>query len=599
MLSRPPTGFDRSRRRRGRCRTLILERFNLKQGCGALCRVTNGGGSCRVRSPKVIDTTSRSSESRSSARASAKRREVATSRVIRGFAHLTAGLPFVVAAVAEIRRGWIPDSDNAVITLRSWEVLGVHPPALGQYSEVSQLGGHRVFDLGPLLYWLLAIPVHIDNLHGSLWGAALLCVLAASLSVEAARTARGAVAALVVAGAIAGLVVAMPALALDALWNPYLGAVWLVCALMSGWAVVAGHVKWLPVLVLASSVAAQAHFMYALIALAVGMLGLAVALSQIRRREVLVWTLVALAVGAVCWIMPFDQELRGNPGNMSAIFANSGNVARFGWVFSFHSYAAAAGVLPLWWSTIRAVPSATFFDRISAAPALEGMLVPYGFVLIVVGGWVRQRRALAALGSVTLATSVGVLLTFAWLPTTSYSDLWYLEIVLWPIGMLVWATSIWAVGELAAVFVVRLCRGNVCETSQAQHRWPSLGAAALAAVVVGALAIVSLSTSIETNGEVGVGPVVQQVRIAVREITERVTRGPVLLSVVGMGTSPASFVYATAIMWQLEIRGWTPELARGFALNVGPETLPTPSAPVAHMRIVGYKVVLSITSAST
>ena len=43
MLSRPPTGFDRSRRRRGRCRTLILERFNLKQGCGAICRVTNAG----------------------------------------------------------------------------------------------------------------------------------------------------------------------------------------------------------------------------------------------------------------------------------------------------------------------------------------------------------------------------------------------------------------------------------------------------------------------------------------------------------------------------------------------------------------------------
>ena len=368
---------------------------------------------------------------------------------------------------------------------------------------------------------------------------------------------------------------------------------------MSGWAVVAGHVKWLPVLVLASSVAAQAHFMYALIAVAVGMLALAVALSQIKRREVLVWTLVALAVGAACWVMPFDQELRGNPGNMSAIFANSGNVARFGWVFSFHSYAAAVGVLPLWWSPIRALPAAAFFDRISAAPALEGMLVPYGLVLIVVGGWVQQRRALAALASVTLATSVGVLLTFAWLPTTSYSDLWYLEIVLWPTGMLVWATSIWAAGELLAVFVVRLRRGNVRGTSQAQHRWLSLGSAALAAVVVGALAIASLSTSIETGREFSVRPVVQPIRIAVREITERVTRGPVLLSVVGMGTIPVSFVYATAIMWQLEIRGWTPELPWGFAQKVGPEVLPTPNAPAAHIRIGGGRVLVSITGTST
>lgn len=525
-----------------------------------------------------------------------KSRSGAVARVL---AHLIAGVPFIVAAVAEIRRGWLPYSDNAVITLRSWEVLGAHPPALGQFSEVSQLGGHLVFDLGPLLYWLLAIPVHIDNLHGSLWGAALLCVLAASLSVEAARTAKGAVAALAVAGAIAGLVIAMPALALDAPWNPYLGAAWLVCALMSGWAVVAGHVKWLPVLVLASSVASQAHFMYALIAVAIGMLGLAVTLAQIRRREVLVWTLVALAVGTLCWIVPFDQELRGNPGNMTAIFANSGNVARFGWAFSFRSYAAAAGALPLWWSPIRAVTSAAFVDRISTAPALEGMLVLYGLVLIVIGGWARKRRALAALAAVALATSVGVLLTFAWLPATSYSDLWYLEIVLWPTGMLVWATSIWATGELAAACVARLRPSNVRETCQVQHRWPSLGSAALAALVVGALALASLSASIGTDREVGVGPVIPQVRMAVREITERVKRGPVLLSVVGMGMSPVSFVYATAVMWQLEIRGWTPELPGVFARNIGPETQPTPGAPVAHMRIVGYKVVLAITGATT
>ena len=58
------------------------------------------------------------------------------------------------------------------------------PPLVGMLSTAGTVG-HNIFDPGPLLFWLLAIPVRIDPAHGALWGAALLGGAAMSVAVEA------------------------------------------------------------------------------------------------------------------------------------------------------------------------------------------------------------------------------------------------------------------------------------------------------------------------------------------------------------------------------------------------------------------------------
>src|SRR5258707_9863543 len=98
-----------------------------------------------------------------------------------------AWLPFGFAAARSVATGWRPVSDNAAIALRSWDVLTAHAPLVGQATRLA--GG--VYDLGPLQYWLLTLPVHVDPLHGVLWGAALWCMVAASLTIEAAWAAAG------------------------------------------------------------------------------------------------------------------------------------------------------------------------------------------------------------------------------------------------------------------------------------------------------------------------------------------------------------------------------------------------------------------------
>ena len=72
-------------------------------------------------------------------------------------------------------------------------VDGVRPGLLRRQSSLLAclVPGHRqgmhhaFFELGPLLFWLLAVPVHLDTSHGALWGAALVCGASLSLAVEA------------------------------------------------------------------------------------------------------------------------------------------------------------------------------------------------------------------------------------------------------------------------------------------------------------------------------------------------------------------------------------------------------------------------------
>src|SRR5215475_2638931 len=76
--------------------------------------------------------------------------------VVRSVAHLAAWTPFIYALIRALHDGWIPVSDSAVIALRSWDVLSAHGQMVGETTRLA----HGVYDLGPLQFWLLTLPVH-------------------------------------------------------------------------------------------------------------------------------------------------------------------------------------------------------------------------------------------------------------------------------------------------------------------------------------------------------------------------------------------------------------------------------------------------------
>src|SRR5258707_3122633 len=180
----------------------------------------------------------------------------------RAAAHLAAWAPLLYGLAKSLADGWVTTWDTSVIALRSWDVLTNHGPLVGQATRL----GSGVFDLGPIEYWLLTLPVHLDAAHGVLWGATLWCMVAASLTVEAAWAVGGVFAALAGGAVVLGVTWWIPALTVVPCWNPWLGLMFFIAALAAGWAVMSGHRGWWAAAVVSASIAAQSHLMFAIAA---------------------------------------------------------------------------------------------------------------------------------------------------------------------------------------------------------------------------------------------------------------------------------------------------------------------------------------------
>src|ERR1700722_13386491 len=365
---------------------------------------------------------------------------------LRAVAHLAAWLPFVLGPARLIRGGWQPVGDEAAIALRSWNSLTAQGPMVGQATRLA----HGVFDPGPLQYWLLAIPVHLDTTHGVLWGAALFCLVACSLAVEAAWSVLGAAGGLCASGLIVALTLWVPGIAVTPSWNPWFGMVFFVAALAAAWAVMSGHRGWWPALVVTASIAAQAHLMFTVPSGVLAVLALIVALvDSIRSRLSYWWALAGLIAGAACWSAPLIQQYTSPDGNLGLLLRSSGATTgpRTGAAFSLKALSAAVQPVPIWWES--STQHTTIYQVISHRPAGVGVAV---LVLLAVAAVMAVRplrcRPLAALAVVTLVISLGSLVTYSAIPLQHgiLSTLGYLILVLFPVGVLSWlVVGSWAV----------------------------------------------------------------------------------------------------------------------------------------------------------
>ncbi|MBD0281642.1 MAG: hypothetical protein ICV69_05545 [Thermoleophilaceae bacterium] len=212
--------------------------------------------------------------------------------------------------------GWEPLSDNAVIAVRSLDVLTPRSPLVGQWSSgPSQVLGEDVYTPGPLLYWLLALPARLPDAVWLELTMGLVNVASVLGVIGLARRRGGWPLAFAVAVAIPVMLASLPADTLSDIWNATVPLLPVTLLIFLTWSLVCGEYRLLPLTCLVASFTAQGHLSYVpptFGALAVGFGGLAASRRRIPRR----WTVAAIAVGAVCWIPPLLEQAIHRPGNL-------------------------------------------------------------------------------------------------------------------------------------------------------------------------------------------------------------------------------------------------------------------------------------------
>ncbi len=390
----------------------------------------------------------------------------------RAVAHLAAWAPLLYGLAKSLASGWAATSDNSVIALRSLDVLTNHGPLVGQATRL----GSGVFDLGPIQYWLLTVPAHLDATHGVLWGATLWCMLAASLTVEAAWAVGGVFTALAASAFVVGMTWWIPALTVVPCWNPWLGLMFFIAALAAGWAVMSGHRGWWAAAVVSASIAAQGHLMFAIAAVAVVVLVLAVGLvDAVRAKAGDWWAIAGVIAGIACWAAPLTQQLTASPGNMTALFSPQGPpVPKAGVAFGLKAISAATQPPAYWWQGMTSLGKlSNVWNRPAVGGDIAFAIIAVSLVAAIV--WLRSRRA-AGLAALSLVLAGAALITYANFPvaeisatTVTFDNLLYLLAPLYPLGVLTWLAAI-TVAVLAGrrMMASARTRSTVGETSASE-----------------------------------------------------------------------------------------------------------------------------------
>jgi hypothetical protein len=466
--------------------------------------------------------------------------------VLRVVAHVACWLPFILGPARLVQHGWRPVGDEAAIALRSWNALTNHGPLVGQATRLAD----GVFDPGPLQYWLLSIPVHLNPVYGMLWGGTFWCIVACSLTVEAAWAVRGEIAGLAASGLILVLLLWIPGVAVMLTWNPWFGMTFFLAALAAAWAVIAGHRHWWPVLVITASVAAQAHLMFTLGSAGLVLLALIVGIADsIRARAGYWWVLIGLLAGAGCWSAPAIQQFTMPDGNIAALInstGGNGNGVRTGASFGLKALTAAIQPIPLWWKPSQS--STVIYDQISARSS--GYAVAVLILLAVVGIaaiWPLRCRWLASLAAISLLLSLAALATYSSVPVryTSLRTLNYLIIMVFPVGAISWLvicsgagmTILMAAGRAIAAAPAASTAGAAQRATQANGKAPANTAAAAgtaaaaadpASTATTATAAASLPTAMATAGTAAADP------------SDTVTAGPAAADTADAATAAAA-----------------------------------------------------------
>lgn len=423
----------------------------------------------------------------------------------------------IVATVNAVRDHWEPGADQAIIATRAYDVLSSHTPLVGQYSLAGNVTGHITYGLGPMLYWLVALPARFGTPASVAVTMGAVNALAIVGAVALARRRGGPVLMFAAAAAIALMCQSLAAETFHDVWNPSAGLFPFTLLIFLCWSLACGEHRLLPVTVVVASFVVQAHLMYlppTAGLLAVALVGLILtkrsrrerrAGAPARRSRRVAWPTVGLGLATLlaavaCWIAPAMDELGHRPGNLSlvvrsAIAPKQTVGADVGW----HAAVRAVGYRP-WWLHVPSDRWTRKYDvrrpagdvRTATALALLGAL---GLAALVGS---RLRR-----GDVTAAAVIGLVLCAALAAVAAQTPVprvlsGTLGYTMWwgsQVGMWVWLIAAWS-AWLGLVAGARALAGRLS--------WRPFGARGRSALAL-ATVVVSLAAA---GGTVAAGAVV-------------------------------------------------------------------------------------------
>ncbi len=489
-----------------------------------------------------------------------------------------------------LTHGWTASGDFASISIRAFQTTEHSPPLVGMLSTAGSVG-HNIFDPGPLLFWLLAIPVRIDPAHGALWGGALLGGAAMSVAIEAIWSTGRWLGCAIIGFCALDLVWLVPQVFETLVWNAYFPIPFLVATIVLAWVVCLGGYGWWPVLVATASIAAQSHLIFVLACVPLVIVAPIAARWVAGRPHRLGWFDVGIGVGFACWLAPLLQNLDAQ-GNLRAILRGSGGKTQ-GIDFGLRAVATAGSPWPIW---LKHEPSSYFgtlaFDH--ANRPLAGFVVLALLAVIGVASWRSGHRSLTSLALVALICSIGFTVSLAIFPTKNTLNLDYLIYGLWVVGVMLWTVVGWAVALVIPVAVRRFSSSTVLTPPRGYPSMNSVGAVALAAVLMVGFAAVwpyrSGRTSATSTAEEAQFTTIRE---ASRAIERRIPPGPVVVGFHEEGGNILSGYGALdiseGVAWQLEADGWRPGLFGVEAAYTG--LTPSLGAATAIVGLNGMEVV--------
>jgi hypothetical protein len=368
-------------------------------------------------------------------------------------APLLALVPIVVAAVRAMRDHWVPVGDDAIISIRTHDVLGSGQlPMVGTWSGKSWYVGFHMHHPGPMFFDVLAIPARlIPGPNGLIVGNALLNS-AAVLGVFLVARRRGgqllAVTAMAVTGALAW---SMGSAVLAEPWNVSALLLPFLCFCLLAWSVACNDVVCLPWAAFVGSLLIQSNL--AFLPLVLGLLAVSGLLVVLERRRGIVtataksWRRYGarfVVVGLVCWVRPIIEQLFGEGyGNMTRLARSS--VEPSPTMGPGTGIRAVADIvsLPPWWGRPTYAREFSFSAFGNPLPSLAAAILSLA-VLFGLLAWLarlarrRDDRTLLALLGVAAGLVVIALVTANFTPvdgnygTTAYQVRW-----LWSVGAFV------------------------------------------------------------------------------------------------------------------------------------------------------------------
>jgi hypothetical protein len=382
---------------------------------------------------------------------------------------LSPGILITRALVAMLRESPSALEDSSNILLRSYQVLSAQTPLVGQPSFASVGHEARTYSLGPIAYWLLAVPARFGSYGWVLFTTALVSMLCLSVSVLLAYRRCGL--SFTCFFYVPGLLLTIRsqnARTFVEVFNPAMVLGPLVLLVLLTWSVAVKDRVLLPVVVVVASYVAQTHLMFVAPAVALGVVAFAFgygswvwesavlrfrpsepggrpnpkdaaaavaitgesdaalddgrATRRIDRRGR--WFAISVVAVLICWSFPLYEQLRYSPGNLVAVVRlSSTGKPTYGWGVAMQYIDRAASLLPAWTKASPTVPEALLpRGRVRAWPSV--MLAIAAIIVVVSAVATSWRRRCAATGA-TASLAVALVVSSAWSVSVFPQDKWF------------------------------------------------------------------------------------------------------------------------------------------------------------------------------